>query len=136
MRLGDDDGSRILAERSLTTRVLKTVVFVAITSFQFSINRIVVRRINELYFFFTGRNADILDTTNPDWAPCVNLGHENIKNVSLAVARNDRCQKRNEKKRKYTAMAAANSTEDSCDVASFQTSADSGASGSGKCTPN
>ena len=87
-------------------------------------------------FFFTGRNADILDTTNPDWAPCINLGHENIKNVSLAVARNDRCQKRNEKKRKYTEMAAANSTEDSCDVASSQTSADSGASGSGKCTLN
>ena len=118
-------------------------MFVAITSFQVSINRFVklwqnnvVRRIKELYFFFTGWNADILDTTNPDWAPCINLGHENIKNVSLAVARNDRCQKRNEKKRKYTEMAAANSTEDSCDVASSQTSADSGASGSGKCTPN
>ena len=35
-----------------------------------------------------------------------------------------------------TEMAAANSTEDSCDVASSQTSADSGASGSGKCTLN
>ncbi|XP_068680166.1 uncharacterized protein [Montipora foliosa] len=68
--------------------------------------------------FISGRNADILDTTNPDWAPCINLGHENIKNVSLAVARNDRCQKRNEKKRKYTEMAAANSTEDSSASAS------------------
>ena len=48
--------------------------------------------------FFTGRHADILDTTNPDWAPCINLGHVNIKNVSLAVARNDHCQNRKEAK--------------------------------------
>ena len=57
------------------------------------------------YFFYSlaGERAELLDTTNPDWAPTVNLGHDKIKqNVSqLAVSRNARAQKRNENKRKY-----------------------------------
>ena len=56
------------------------------------------------YFIYLlgGERAKLLDTTNPDWAPTVKLGHDKIKqSVSqLAVSRNARAQKRNENKRK------------------------------------
>lgn len=59
-----------------------------------------------------------MDTTNPDWAPTVNLGHDKIKqNVSqLAVSRNARAQKRNENKRKYDEMASSSTSEKSGEV--------------------
>ena len=55
-----------------------------------------------------GERAELLDTTNPDWAPTVKLCHDKIKqNVSqLAVSRNAHAQT-NENKQKYDEMAAS-----------------------------
>ncbi|CAH3173695.1 unnamed protein product [Porites evermanni] len=68
--------------------------------------------------FISGERAELLETTNPDWAPTVNLGHDKIKqNVSqLAVSRNARAQKRNEKKRKYDEMASSSTSRKSGEV--------------------
>ena len=67
------------------------------------------------YFIYllAGERAKLLDTTNPDWAPTVKLGHDKIKqNVSqLAVSWNARAQKRNENKRKYHEMASSSTPE-------------------------
>ncbi|XP_048589803.1 uncharacterized protein LOC5503578 isoform X2 [Nematostella vectensis] len=49
--------------------------------------------------FISGKPADIMGTTNPDWAPTVNLGHSNVGDVSMAVNRNARAKSR-QKKRK------------------------------------
>ena len=69
------------------------------------------------YFIYllAGERAELLDTTNPDWAPTVNLGHDKIKqNVSqLAVSRNARAQKRNENKRKYDETASSSTSRKS-----------------------
>ena len=66
------------------------------------------------YFIYSlvGERAELLDTTNPDWAPTVDLGHDKIKkNVTqLAVSRNARAQKRNENKRKYDEMASSSTS--------------------------
>ena len=53
--------------------------------------------------------AELLDTTNPDWAPTVDLGHDKIKKsvTQLTVSRNARAQKRNENIRKYDEMASS-----------------------------
>ena len=67
------------------------------------------------YFIYllAGERAELLATTNPDWAPTVKLGHDKIKqNVSqLAVSRNARAQKRNENKRKYDEMEVVQEKE-------------------------
>ena len=69
------------------------------------------------YFIYllAGERAELLATTNPDWAPTVKLGHDKIKqNVSqLAVSRNARAQKRNENKRKYDKMASSSTSRKS-----------------------
>ena len=69
------------------------------------------------YFIYllAGERAELLATTNPDWAPTVKLGHDKIKqSVSqLAVSRNARSQKRNEKKRKYDEMAPSSTSRKS-----------------------
>ncbi|EDO43889.1 predicted protein [Nematostella vectensis] len=39
-----------------------------------------------------------MDTTNPDWAPTVNLGHSNVGDVSMAVNRNARAKSRQKKR--------------------------------------
>ena len=69
------------------------------------------------YFIYLlgGERAKLLDTTNPDWAPTVKLGHDKIKqSVSqLAVSRNARAQKRNENKRKYDEMASSSTSRKS-----------------------
>lgn len=66
------------------------------------------------YFIYSlvGESAELLDTTNPDWAPPVDLGHDKIeKNVTqLAVSRNARAQKRNENKWKYDEMASSSTS--------------------------
>ena len=66
------------------------------------------------YFIYSlvGERAELLDTTNPDWAPTVDLGHDKIlKNVThLAVSRNARAQKRNENKRRYAEMASSSTS--------------------------
>ena len=63
-------------------------------------------------YLLAGERAELLATTNPDWAPTVKLGHDKVKqNVSqLAVSRNARAQKRNENKRKYGEMASSSSS--------------------------
>ncbi|PFX11712.1 hypothetical protein AWC38_SpisGene24458 [Stylophora pistillata] len=61
----------------------------------------------------SGERAELLDTTNLDWAPTINLGHNKIKIVSLAVARNARDQKRNETKQKYDEITSSSTTQDS-----------------------
>ena len=68
--------------------------------------------IDYFIYLLAGERAELLDTTNPDWAPTVNLGHDKIKqNVSqLAVSRNARAQKRNENKRKYDEMASSSTS--------------------------
>ncbi|XP_048577013.1 uncharacterized protein LOC5515843 [Nematostella vectensis] len=48
--------------------------------------------------FISGKPADIMDTTNPDWAPTVNLGHSNVGDVSMAVNRNARAKSRQKKR--------------------------------------
>lgn len=45
-----------------------------------------------------GQPADLFDTTNPDWAPITNLGHNNIKSVSTAISRSARFKERQNKK--------------------------------------
>ena len=37
------------------------------------------------YFIYSlvGERADLLDTTNPDWAPTVDLGHDKIKKTVI-----------------------------------------------------
>ena len=66
------------------------------------------------YFIYSlvGERADLIDTTNPDWAPTVDLGHDKIKKTvtQLAVSRNARAQKRNENKRKYHEMASSSTS--------------------------
>ena len=69
------------------------------------------------YFIYllAGERAKLFDTTNPDWAPTVKLGHDKIKqNVSqLAVSRNARAQKRNENKQNYDEMASSSTSRKS-----------------------
>lgn len=60
-----------------------------------------------------GERAELLDTTNHYWAPTIDLGHDKIKNVSLAVDRNARARKRNEIKRKYDELTSSSTTQDS-----------------------
>ena len=66
------------------------------------------------YFIYSlvGERADLLDTTNPDWAPTVDLGHDKIKKTvtQLAVSRNACAQKRNENKGKYHEMASSSTS--------------------------
>lgn len=71
--------------------------------------------IDYFIYLLAGERAELLDTTNPDWAPTVNLGHDKIKqSVSqLAVSRNARAQKRNENKRKYDEMASSSTSRKS-----------------------
>ena len=45
-----------------------------------------------------GQPADLFDTTNPDWAPITNLGHNNIKSVTTAISRSARFKERQNKK--------------------------------------
>lgn len=75
-------------------------------------------RMGYFIYLLAGERAELLETTNPDWAPTVNLGHDKIKqNVSqLAVSRNARAQKRNEKKRKYDEMASSSTSRKSGEV--------------------
>ena len=74
--------------------------------------------IDYFIYLLAGERAELLDTTNLDWAPTVNLGHDKIKqNVSqLAVSRNARAQKRNENKRKYDEMASSSTSRKSGEV--------------------
>ena len=44
--------------------------------------------------FFSGEPASTCDNTNPDWAPTLNLGHDDIGAISSAVDRNARAQSR------------------------------------------
>ena len=66
------------------------------------------------YFIYSlvRERAELLDTTNPDWAPSVDLGHDKIKKsvTQLTVSRNARAQKRNENKRKYDEMASSSTS--------------------------
>lgn len=46
-------------------------------------------------FCITGKPSDLLDETNPDWAPCLKLGHKKFKtDVLQASTRSKRLQKR------------------------------------------
>ena len=45
-----------------------------------------------------GQPADLFDTTNLDWAPITNLGHNNIKSISIAISRSARFKERQNKK--------------------------------------
>lgn len=40
--------------------------------------------------FFPGKPSILYDTTNPDWAPSLNLGHNNSSNAASAVDRFER----------------------------------------------
>ena len=51
-----------------------------------------------MIIFPLGKPADILARTDPDWAPTVDMGHDNIKNTALAIARNVRATRRNKQK--------------------------------------
>ena len=89
----------------------------------------------ERTILIAGKRADLLDTTNPDWAPTVNLGHDNIKNISLAVGRNARSQRRNDNKRKFSEMVAAETNEDSEGMRDEEVVEESGAAETtGGCT--
>ena len=89
----------------------------------------------ERAILIAGKRADLLDTTNPDWAPTVNLGHDNIKNISLAVERNARSQRRNNMKRKLAEMVAAETNEDNEGIGDEESVEESGtAETSGGCT--
>lgn len=48
------------------------------------------------YCFPSVQPAELLDITNPDWAPSQKLGHESISedDITLAIARNEREKKR------------------------------------------
>ncbi|XP_020907818.1 uncharacterized protein LOC110245864, partial [Exaiptasia diaphana] len=55
--------------------------------------------------FVKGEPAHLKSTTDPDWAPSLNLGHNNVKekHVETATERYDRVQDRDVKKRKLEA---------------------------------
>ena len=90
------------------------------------------------YFIYllAGERAELLATTNPDWAPTVKLGHDKIKqNVSqLAVSRNARAQKRNENKRKYDEMASSSTSRKSSEMEVVQEKEYVETETSSKCT--
>lgn len=63
-----------------------------------------------------GKQSDLCDINNVDWAPTLNMGHEQIKNTASASARGDRATKRAKnllieikkpKRRKTTTQASA-----------------------------
>lgn len=90
------------------------------------------------YFIYLlgGERAKLLDTTNPDWAPTVKLGHDKIKqSVSqLAVSPNARAQKRNENKRKYDEMASSSTSRKSGEMEVVQEKEYVETETSSKCT--
>ena len=90
------------------------------------------------YFIYLlgGERAKLLDTTNPDWAPTVKLGHDKInQSVSqLAVSRNARAQKRNENKRKYDEMASSSTSRKSGEMEVVQEKEYVETETSSKCT--
>ena len=90
------------------------------------------------YFIYllAGERAKLLDTTNPDWAPTVKLGHDKIKqNVSqLAVSRNARAQKRNENKQNYDEMASSSTSRKSGEMEVVQEKEYVETETSSKCT--
>lgn len=50
--------------------------------------------------FYSGRSADLFDTTNPDWVPSIKMGYEEKAcKVEIAVARNKRAKARENKRK-------------------------------------